>query len=94
VSVGHVARAIEASGVPTVTVCVASFAERMRMMAVPRLVSTRHPMGRPMGAPGDVERQTAVLMAALDLLENAGANGESSELPDAFRPGSVGQPPT
>lgn len=59
------------------------------MMSVPRLVSTRHPMGRPLGAPGDSERQMAVLTAALDLLESADSNGAFVELTHTFRPGAV-----
>ena len=63
-SVGHVARAIEASGIPTVSVFVRSFRHLAQTMGVPRTVITRHPMGRPMGAPRDRLRQTAVLNAA------------------------------
>jgi hypothetical protein len=30
---------------------------------------TPHPLGRPLGAPGDTERQLAVVEAALDLFQ-------------------------
>jgi len=89
VSVGHVARAIEASGIPTVSVFVRSFRHVAEWMGVPRTVITRHPMGRPMGAPGDRPRQTAVLNAALDLLEAADCGGTIVECRDPFVPGRV-----
>jgi hypothetical protein len=68
VSVGHVQRAIESAGIPTVGVYVRSFGHIPGLMGVARAVVTDHPMGRPLGAPGDGERQTAVVRAALDLL--------------------------
>lgn len=87
VSVGHVAREVETSGIPTVSVYVSSFRHIAEWMGLPRTVLTRHPVGRPMGAPGDVIRQTAVLDAALDLLESARSGGEIVELGARFRPG-------
>ena len=74
-SVGHVARLLEAAGVPTVIIAVAAFAFRMEKMMLPRLVKTPHPMGRPLGAPGDRARQRESLLAALKLLEDATACG-------------------
>jgi hypothetical protein len=68
VSVGHVQRAIESAGIPTVGVYVRSFGHIPELMGVSRAVITAHPMGRPLGAPGDSERQLAVVRAALDLL--------------------------
>lgn len=68
VSVGHVQRAIEASGIPTVSVYVASFGHIPELMSLPRSVITPHPMGRPLGAPGDGERQLHVVRTALELL--------------------------
>ncbi len=67
-SVGHVQRAIEASGIPTVSVYVASFGHIPELMSLPRSVITPHPMGRPLGAPGDGERQLEVVRAAVELL--------------------------
>ncbi|MCP4688041.1 MAG: hypothetical protein GY859_08330, partial [Desulfobacterales bacterium] len=52
-SVGHVARLLEESGIATVIVAVQAFETRMRMMALPRTVLTPHLIGRPFGAPGD-----------------------------------------
>lgn len=70
-SVGHVQRAIESAGIPTVGVYVRSFGHLPELMGVARALITRHPMGRPLGAPGDGERQMAVVRAALGLLERA-----------------------
>lgn len=70
-SVGHVQRAIEAAGIPTVGVYVASFGHIPDLMGVARALVTQHPMGRPLGAPHDAERQIAVVRAALDLLSSS-----------------------
>ncbi len=65
---------------------VKAFAYRADELKVPRTLVVRHPMGRPMGAPSDVERQTQVLRSALDLLKSATENGAIVELPEAYRP--------
>lgn len=70
-SVGHVQRAIEAAGIPTVGVYVASFGHIPGLMGVARALVTQHPMGRPLGAPHDTERQLAVVRTALDLLNSS-----------------------
>lgn len=85
-SVGHVARAIEESGVPTVTVMTKAFAHRAREMSVPRTLVVRHLLGRPMGAAHDVERHTRVVNAAFELLESATNAGTIEELPECYRP--------
>jgi hypothetical protein len=89
VSVGHVAREIEATGIPTVSVYVRAFRHVAEAMGVPRAVVTRHPMGRTLGAPGDTERQHEVIAAALDLLEAASAGGAIVELDAPYRPGQI-----
>lgn len=83
VSVGHVQRAIESIGIPTVGVYVRSFGHIPDLMGVARAVITKHPMGRPLGAPGDLERQLAVVRAALSLLTSDEPIIE--ELPAAWR---------
>lgn len=85
VSVGHVQRAIESIGIPTVGVYVRSFGHIPELMGVARAVITRHPMGRPLGAPGDIERQRSVVRSALSLL--ASDRPVIEELPADWRPG-------
>lgn len=87
-SVGHVARAVEKSGIPTVGVFVAAFRHVPEQMTLPRTVITKHPMGRPLGAPGDHERHREVVRAALGLLETASATGTVIELDAPFRAGT------
>jgi len=70
VSVGHVQRAIEEAGIPTVSVYIRSFGHIPELMGLSRSLITRHPMGRPLGAPGDGKRQRSVVEAALALLES------------------------
>ncbi|MCG8563916.1 MAG: hypothetical protein MI747_02435 [Desulfobacterales bacterium] len=79
-SVGHVSRAFEDAGIATVIIAATMFAPRMEMMSVPRVVLTRELMGRPLGDPGDRERQMEILQAALDLLSSATANGAVTRL--------------
>jgi len=82
VSVGHVQRAIESVGIPTVGVYVRSFAHIPGLMGVARALITKHPMGRPLGAPGDGERQMAVVREALEMLE---ASPAVREFPEGYR---------
>ena len=86
VSVGHVARHAESAGIPTVTVAVRSFAHVATEMGIPRTVVTRHPMGRPLGPPGDVATQRRVVGSALELLETATEGGTVVELEEPYRP--------
>ena len=86
VSVGHVGRAIEVSGIPTVTVVVKAFEHRARELRFPRTLVVEHPMGHPLGAAGDTARQHEVLDAAFDLLASATQNGTIAEFPEAYRP--------
>jgi hypothetical protein len=59
---------MEEAGMPTVSVYVKSFGHIPGLMGLSRSVITQHPMGRPLGAPGDGARQRAVVELALDLL--------------------------
>jgi hypothetical protein len=79
-SVGHIARLLEAAGTPTVVVAVRSFRKRLEMMTVPRALLTPYLMGRPIGRPGDREEQKRVLQAALQLLETADQGGTIVDL--------------
>lgn len=86
VSVGHVAREAESRGIPTVAVAVRSFAHVAREMGYPRTVVTRHPMGRPLGPPGDRVTQRRVVRAGLELLGTATEGGTVVELEAPYRP--------
>ncbi|MFQ5742501.1 MAG: hypothetical protein ACE5HV_02805 [Acidobacteriota bacterium] len=85
-SVGHVARTFEEAGIPTVAIFIRAFRRRAEQIKPPRTLITRHPLGRTLGAPGDVEGQRRVLAAALDLLQSATAGGTLLELPEPYRP--------
>lgn len=89
-SVGHVARLLEEGGIATVVIAIRAFRDRLQAMRLPRLVITQHPMGRPLGAPGDVEGQHSVIRAALGLLESADHGGALVELEDTYQPGRRG----
>ncbi len=80
-SVGHVARLLEAGGIATVVIAVAAFRDRLQAMSLPRLVLTPHLMGRPVGMPRDQARQRTTLQAALELLEQATHGKTVVELP-------------
>ena len=56
----------------------------MEGMGLPRLLLTSHPMGRPLGAPGNVERQRSVLLTALDMLQTVEAGGVIREMPGKY----------
>jgi len=86
VSVGHIARKAEAEGIPTVAVVVRSFRHVAVEMGYPRAVVTRHPMGRPMGPPGDTVTQRRVVETALGLLVDASEGGAIVELEEPYRP--------
>jgi hypothetical protein len=75
VSVGHVARAIEEAGVPTVAVFIRAFRHVAQAMTLPRVLITPHLMGRTIGPPGARERQREVVTAALRLASEATGPG-------------------
>lgn len=65
---------------------VRSFGHVAEEMGFPRAVITRHPMGRPMGPPGDLVTQRRVIEAALDLLVEATEGGTIIELEARYSP--------
>ena len=79
-SVGHLARLLEAEGISTVIVGIQAFRQRLEAMTLPRVLVTPHLMGRPLGAPGERERQQLTVMTALGLLEEAQKAGTMVEL--------------
>ena len=85
-SVGHIARTIEERGIPTVAVYIRAFAHIVEEMKLPRAVITNHAMGRPLGPPGDAQRQRQVVTAALRLIDTADSGGTVFELPGEYRP--------
>jgi hypothetical protein len=70
---------------PTVVIAIATFAERLAPMQIPRLLLTPFLMGRPLGAPHDGERQLDVLRMGLDLLETAVSAPTVVYYPHPFR---------
>lgn len=90
VSVGHFARILEERGISTVAIFIRAWKHRAEELKVPRTLVTQHPMGRTVGGPFDIERQSSVVRAALKLLESAGGNGALEVFPDPYRiPASV-----
>ena len=78
---------LEGAGIATVIIASAVFKARLLPMSLPRLVLTPFPMGRPLGAPGDVETQHQTLLAALRLFDSAVGNGAVAWLDLPYRPG-------
>ena len=70
-SVGHIARLMEDSGIPTVVVAVAAFEQPLKKMSLSRVLLTPYLMGRPVGPVGDARTQRRVLRSALGLLASA-----------------------
>lgn len=85
VSVGHISRAFEAAGIPTVIVMSNVFRGRVLVMKPARVLFTQHIMGRPISAPHDKVRQDHVLREALKLLESAKQPETTVLLPDRYR---------
>jgi hypothetical protein len=84
-SVGHVARLMEAGGIATVIVASRVFRAQLEKMHLPRVLLTPHVMGRPLGPPGDRKRHHEVLTAALSLLQTASVAGTILALPGSYR---------
>jgi hypothetical protein len=77
--VGLVARVLEGSGIPTVTLSM--IPDLTRAVGVPRLAGIGYPFGRPLGRPHDADGQRAVLRAMLGLLPCASGADTYVELP-------------
>ncbi|MBA2529737.1 MAG: hypothetical protein H0V19_07225 [Euzebyales bacterium] len=84
-SVGLVAKALEAAGIPTVSVFIRAFRHTAVKLNVPRVLVTPHLMGRTIGPVGDRARQRHVVEAALQLLQQADAPGTIED----FEPGGL-----
>ena len=70
---GLVARAVEAVGIPTVSVSIVK--EITLQVRPPRAVFLHWPLGHPLGEPGRPAQQRQVLLDALGLLETATGPG-------------------
>lgn len=68
---GHVARAFESVGIPTVSFGIRAFKSRLIPMSIPRLVLTPELLGKTFGKPHDVSTQMRYLKIGLDLLKDA-----------------------
>jgi hypothetical protein len=75
---------MEAAGISTVIIAAHAFRDHLVKMTLPRVVTTPHPMGRPLGAPGDHQRQRDTILSALDLLESARQVGTMLDLPGSY----------
>ena len=86
-SVGHVARAFEEAGIPSVIIMSTVFKDRTTPMNPARILLTPHPMGRPLSAPFDAEKQRDILKVGLSLLETATQGGTVIEYEPIYRTG-------
>ena len=67
-----------------ICVYIRSFRHHAVNMRLPRTLVTRHPLGRTIGAPGDVASQRRVVGAALEMLSEASQPSQIVELEDAY----------
>ncbi len=89
---GHTARVLEEAGIPTVCVYIRAFRHHAYLLKPPRTLITQHILGRTVGAPGDAERQRAVVRAALGLLESAQSPGTVLEFSELYRSADGARP--
>lgn len=78
---------LEASGIATVIIAATAFGERLKAMTPPRVLLTPHVMGRPIGPPGNVQRQRETLTTAFQLLQQAEQVGTIKLLSGSYEPG-------
>jgi len=72
--VGLIQRTIEASGIPTVSISVnRPYTEKVKP---PRSILLRWPFGHPLGEPGHIDQQTAVLCKAFEALYTLDTPGQ------------------
>lgn len=80
---GLIQREIEKQGIPTIGVSIArKFTEDVK---APRAIFVKWPMGHPLGEPGRVEQQMAVLKSAFKALESIKEPGTIIDLPYRWR---------
>lgn len=80
---GLIQRAIEQVGIPTIGISIVrDYSEKIRP---PRTVALRWPFGHPLGEPGNIPQQRAVLFEAFKALETIETPGEIIDLPFKWR---------
>jgi D-proline reductase (dithiol) PrdB len=75
--VGLIARAIEAAGIPTVSISITR--DLTAAVGVPRALFLKWPLGHPLGEPGHAAQQRTVIFDALQLLLEAKTPGVIAE---------------
>jgi D-proline reductase (dithiol) PrdB len=81
--VGLIQREIEKAGIPTIGISIVrEYSEKVRP---PRTVFLKWPFGHPLGEPGNVQQQRAVLFEALKALYAFNAPGEILDIPFKWR---------
>jgi hypothetical protein len=91
--VGLAARAIEAAGIPTLTLTL--LPAFTRLVGTPRVAGLAHPFGRPLGRVGDADRQRTVLRA-LEAIDRPGGAVQLPfvwPVPPAKARGTLKEPP-
>ncbi len=79
---GLVCRLVEEHGIATVYV--ATGRDLTALVNPPRALFVNHPMGNNFGAAHDVETQTSILRAALDLVETVDEGGTLVDMPTSW----------
>jgi hypothetical protein len=81
--VGLIQREIEKTGIATIGISIVrEFTEKVRP---PRTVFLRWPFGHPLGEPGKIQQQRAVLLEAFRALYRIATPGEIIDLPFRWR---------
>ncbi len=87
---GLVQRAVEESGIATISVTMAP--EVTRRVRVPRAASVAFPLGHPFGFPGEALRQRELLARLLELAKDIREPGTIVDLGTGAVPGPPGRP--
>lgn len=87
---GLIARAIEAAGIPTVSISITR--DLTAAVGVPRALFLRWPLGHPLGEAGNAPQQRTVIFTALQLLLTATEPGVIAEPGLRWRREVYGEP--
>jgi hypothetical protein len=81
--VGLIQRVIEQQGIPTIGISIVrEYTEKVRP---PRTVALQWPFGHPLGEPGNISQQRAVLFEVFKALKKIEVPGEIIDLPFRWR---------